>query len=1014
MPSALALSLLRRLRLPALAATLLAPLAAATLQTVIAPGAPNYTLRTWQAEDGLPQNSVTAIAQTTDGFLWLGSYGGIARFDGVRFETFNCANTPELPDARIVSLLATPDGVLWIGHESGALSRFAHGVFSTGSSSSAHRNTAVVGLAADERGEIWMLRSNGVLEARSSGRTLRLPNSSAAPNPLNLFSTPDGQIHVEFDGRIARLVQDSLEVLDFGIARRGDYVLRSGPARQQGFWVVRDWRIQKWSGGTLLRSLATCPWPAEAHLSCLRELADGSVAVGTMEHGLYLVRADGTSRHFDRTVGLPQDWIRAIAEDREGNLWLGTGTGGVSQLASSRFRSIGGPPAWQTRSTLPVHIAAGNVLWVSVEGAGVFRLADDELTTYPAEEFPDLRYVWSIAQKPDGAVWMGTWSSGLLRQTDLGFEPVAAFDPVDGPVLALQYLPEDRALWIGCGAGLMRWPDGPATRPERIGGGGTVCTFVRDRDGTLWYGLLNGGLGAYASGVHRRYGRAEGFPSNSAQSLCADPDGTLWVGTTDSGLVRCRDGRFAAIGTAQGLPSDTVCHIVDDRAGHLWLSTQHGIVRLAKAELHRCADGLQPSVDALSFDRFDGLPANEFSGELHAAGCRSEDGRLLFSSTKGVVAFDPAALPIDEQPPSVIVEHLQVDDRRLALAVAPPADLVLEPTHRRLTFDYTAPCLTAPEKVRFRHRLEGVDDHWIEAGTKRSVNYSRLSAGTYEFSVLACNGDGRWAPVAASFRFAVRPFFWQSWWFLALSAGLVLGAAVHLARRLAVRRLHRRYEALEHRHAVERERTRIAQDIHDEIGSSLTRIMMLSQCGAPESGAPEAPPSPLRRIYNTALGVTAALDEIVWAVNPRHDSLESLVSYMIGEFAQSLLAEAGLRCRLDLPLDLPDWPLSAEVRHNLFLAFKEALNNAIRHAGASEVRIALELQADRFSLVISDDGSGFDTLAPTATRSADGLANMRRRLVHIGGRCEIVSRVGHGTRIAFTVDRRPSPSTRTP
>jgi signal transduction histidine kinase len=316
---------------------------------------------------------------------------------------------------------------------------------------------------------------------------------------------------------------------------------------------------------------------------------------------------------------------------------------------------------------------------------------------------------------------------------------------------------------------------------------------------------------------------------------------------------------------------------------------------------------------------------------------------------------------------------------------------------------------TAPEKVRFRYRLEGLETKWMDAGTKRSVNYSYIPPGKYTFRVLACNNDGVWNESGGAFAFTVLPHFWQTWWFRTLAglnaAVLVAGTVLFTTRR----RMRHKLERIERQRAIERERARIAKDIHDDLGASLTRITLLSQSARGEmEHSPEAA-ADLDRIYRTARELTRAMDEIVWAVNPQHDTLDSLATYL-GKFAQDFLNAVHVRCRLDLPMQLPVWPLTAEVRHNLFLAFKEALNNAVRHADATEVRVSLSIEPAGFALRVEDAGRGFVTGAdgsaardPVRLASGNGLANMQQRLAEIGGRCDLRSAPGEGTKVTFFV-----------
>jgi signal transduction histidine kinase len=315
----------------------------------------------------------------------------------------------------------------------------------------------------------------------------------------------------------------------------------------------------------------------------------------------------------------------------------------------------------------------------------------------------------------------------------------------------------------------------------------------------------------------------------------------------------------------------------------------------------------------------------------------------------------------------------------------------------------------APERVRFKYRLNGFENEWIYAETKRSAHYSYIPPGTYAFQVIACNNDGIWNETGAQFAFRVLPHFWQTLWFRLLGGGTMAIASGGVVWLDARRRMRRKLERLERQRAIEQERARIAHDIHDDLGVHLTRISMLSDPVRAELDGAESATGNLKRIHQKARELTRAMDEIVWAVNPQHDTFESLVSYL-HKFAEDFLESTGIPCRLAVPFQLPSWSLSAEVRHNVFLAFKEALNNIARHAAASEVHFSLTLEPAAFSLAIEDNGRGFVTGA-TATANAgrepagvvagNGLRNMRLRLENIGGRCDVRSAPGQGTTVTF-------------
>jgi signal transduction histidine kinase len=473
-----------------------------------------------------------------------------------------------------------------------------------------------------------------------------------------------------------------------------------------------------------------------------------------------------------------------------------------------------------------------------------------------------------------------------------------------------------------------------------------------------------------------------------------------------------------------------ICHILDDRKGQFWISSQQGIFRVARAALEAAARAGHGSVPCITYGKFDGLPTVECSGNYSPAGWRSRDGRLWFATVKGVVSVQPDEVTINPLPPPVVIEKLLVDgvataglpvanlatpDESAAMAVRTDKGLgvALGPGRHHLEFHFTGLSLRAPDKVQFQYMIEGLDRGWLDNGTKRTASYSYVPPGDYRFRVRACNNDGVWNETGAVLALSVVPYLWQTPWFLGGSALGLAALAGAIIRSVEKRRLQLRLARLERERAIERERSRIAQDIHDDLGASLTRITLLSEAVRDNQSTSGVANPEVDQIYSTARELTRAMDEIVWAVNPQHDTLDSLATYL-GKFAQDFLRAAGVRCRLDLPLQLPSMLLTSEVRHNLFLAFKESLHNAVKHSAASEVRIQLAVEPAMFTLSVEDNGHG---IVPPGKSSAEpakatpgnriltghGLINMRRRLQEISGRCDVESRPGGGTRIRFTV-----------
>jgi signal transduction histidine kinase len=466
-------------------------------------------------------------------------------------------------------------------------------------------------------------------------------------------------------------------------------------------------------------------------------------------------------------------------------------------------------------------------------------------------------------------------------------------------------------------------------------------------------------------------------------------------------------GKFSTISKDYGLPSSAIVHIVDDGIENLWLGSEHGILRVSKTELNRCADGLERTIHCLNYGKAEGLASQSCPGGFQPGACKASDGRLWFPTTKGIAIVDPTDVTINREPPPVVIEEFMVDGKAVTgLGAQVP------PGKQRFELRYTGLSFVAPDRVRFKYKLDGLESDWVDAGTRRIAQYSYLKPGKYSFHVIACNNDEVWNQTGASLDFTVRPYFWQTWWFLVVGMATGVGMVGGGVSMVAQRRERRKLQQLEKQQAVEKERARIARDIHDDLGASLTRIAMLSQTMRKNLEGNSQEASAAARVNSIARELTRAMDEIVWAVNPKHDTLDSLATYL-GGFAQDVLAPAGIRCRLNVPVCLPPLAVTAEVRHNVFLAFKEILHNVLKHANASEVEISLEAAPTGFALMIADNGCGF-ALDPTKETGVglderrrlgggNGLINVRKRLENLDGRCEWETAPGLGTNVRLVI-----------
>jgi signal transduction histidine kinase len=572
-----------------------------------------------------------------------------------------------------------------------------------------------------------------------------------------------------------------------------------------------------------------------------------------------------------------------------------------------------------------------------------------------------------------------------------------------------------------------------------------VRALAETPDGRIWGGADDGTIFLCETNGLTPFRAADDLAGQAIYSLYADAEGALWAGTFRGGLVRFKDGKFARLTARQGLSDDVVVisQIQEDNRGRLWLGTHQGLICVRKDALNACADGLMEKVDFVAYGRHYGLPSLEFSDGYQPASWRAPDGRLWFTTARGAVWVEPDEVTQASAPPPVVIEELRVDgepvDGRGGRVVIPPGRKQLDVRFTALSFD-------AGERSRFRYQLEGYDSGWLDAESLRTAHYAKLPPRTYRFRVIACNNEGVWNREGAGLEIEVRPYFYQTTAFSIVAAALVLGGVAFGVRRAATRKYRRKLAALEKQHAIERDRARIAKDIHDDIGAGLTQITLLTELARrglgdgnlrPASG--EAPPEPrsetletyLGRITDSARRLTKAMDEIVWAVDPQHDTVAGLMDYA-SAYAEDFLRVADIRCRMDLPVTLPDAHVDAELRYNLFLALKETLNNIVKHAQATEVWLRLKLAGRSLTIVVEDNGRGLALGAgesdlgcgaapqtPDAKsqflpggrlHSGSGLGNLSNRLAAVGGSCRIQSAAGQGTRVELTVTLKPGPS----
>ncbi len=977
---------------------------------------------TWQTEDGLPQNSVTALAQTRDGYLWVGTQDGLARFDGVRFVPFDAHNTPAIHNSRIVQLFEDRTGALWIGTEDAGMLRSAGRqltAYSAPNQGTAYNYARLV--CDDAEGGLWIAScENQLVRWRAGDFTVVSSHWNLAGTAVSAVAGDlTGQVWVGTDQELA-VGRGEVVAAVWGRDQEADFRVESlAASRQGGCWVVANGRVRRFHAGHWAADLGGYAWTNRAVYG-LYEDRSGQVWVATMGDGLFRYSTHGAVLRLTTQQGLPTDFIRCLTEDREGNLWVGTEGGGLCRLKPALFETYGQREGLSSDQVQSVYEDGEGALWVGTNGDGLDRMKDGKVVRFGPDQGLSNGHLWSVLRDHRGVIWAGTWAGLFKRERD-PFVRVSDDVNIGGSVTAL-FEDSRGVLWVGQQTlgGLACWRDGHALAMSIPGtaAGRDVRAVTEDAEGSIWIGTNGDGLYRLKNGQFTRFGLAQGMNSESVWCLLPEADGGLWIGTVHGGLSRWRHGKITTCTTQNGLANNVICQILEDQHGYVWLGSHGGVFRLRKDELDRFAEGQCQTVQSLSFTKADGLPSIECSGGSQPSGCRSRDGRLWFPTVKGLAVVDPAKVRLNPLPPPVVIEEAIVDGVPAPLAglnpeaehspgglshrlAREPKKLQIGPSKQHVEFRFTGLSLTAPQKVRFKYQLEGLGGDWVDAGTRRAAHYEYLPPGEYRFHVTACNNDGVWNESGDVLALTVLPHFWQTGWFRASAAALLIGLTALMAQQISTRRLQFKLRRAEQERALERERTRISRDIHDDLGARLTKISMLTAQAERQSQAGVPPPPQLRDIALTAREMVEAMDATVWAVNPRNDTFNHLANYLV-HYTEEYFRHSAVACQLDLPAELPDWPVSAEVRHNMFLVVKEAMNNVARHSGASEVRLELKLKGTILSIAVRDNGCGFDPRKPG--RQGNGLRNMAQRLQQLGGHLRIESSPGAGAGITLELD----------
>lgn len=996
--------------------------------------AQSLTFRTLTEQHGLSKNSVSCLTQDRAGFLWMGTQDGLNRYDGASFRVFRSdrQRPGALLSSFVLDLSADPRGGIWVGTGGGGLAYYnplteKFTSYTVGTLA----DDFVWSVYCDRQGRVWAGSEQGLnLVDPQTGKVRQFRHPPTAGNNVHrnsiraITQTADGRVWVGTgDGRISAVDFKGGRLLPLAGWTPGSAVKSLAGTPRNGLWVAAAD-----GGGLCFIDLNTNQKKHFRHepgrVGSLPSNELNAVLVDQQERvwvgtALGLCRYDAAADYF--TVwqhqpnqpaqrSLPADKVLSLFQDRSGLLWGGTDQGLVSfeprpnafvQPVPARFTG----PVWAVAED-----AAGQ-LWVGSETNGLLRHdpATGRLTTYRADPanpqaLPE-DFIRAVLPDRAGRVWVGTRSKGLCYlDPATGLFRRFRHNPADPTSLSndnVRCVYEDRQgrIWVGTEGGLNLIDPGSGrcavyrNNPHdslSLSSNYVRCVY-QDRRGRLWVGVGGGRGGICQFDWRTGHCRAYQSQPNDIHSLSndyvrcmlEDAQGRLWLGTEGGGLscmVDANRGRFVSYGEADGLPNNVIYGMALDAQQHLWVATNKGIARFTPR-----------TKDFHTYDTRDGLPQDE-----HNAGAcwRGRDGRLYFGGGNGLVAFQPTAVRFNAVPPPVVLTGFRKFNRWAPLdtSITASRQLTISPRDNFFSIEFAALNYRLSDKNRFAYKLENFNEKWIDAGTQRQATYTNLDPGTYIFRVRAANNDGVWNNVGASLRLVVEPPWYQTWWFRILASWLVFGL-LFLAYRVRVSQLL----------ALERVRHNIARDLHDDMGSTLSSISILSQLARThqQRGSVEQSSQLLDQIGDSSRRMLDSMDDIVWAINPAHDSMESVTSRM-RSFASDVLEARGIDFIFKVAPDVTEHRLPMRARREFFLLFKEAVNNLAKYSRAEFARISLDYENRCLVLRVQDDGVGFDPKVP-AQGGGNGMTNMRSRAAAIKATLTIDTAPGEGTKLELRV-----------
>lgn len=952
----------------------------------------SYAERTWQIQDGLPEQVVQAFAQTADRYLWIGTTGGLLRFDGERFVLYNRENTPAFRDNNIFCLTVSRDNTLWIGTEGGGLIRYRDGQFHSFLTSDGLTNAFVRSIQQDAKGQIWIGTDDGLFQF-SGERIVRIDG---------VGSTPSIAVHAIYEDRGGHLWVGGSKLLRLEGSTAREYSLQ-GEASQNRvksiletsdgtIWIGTVSGLQRMVSAGSVTPVFQRTREVNGTVRFLRETSDGRLWIGTIGHGLFVYG----DRHFAQITAprrLPSNTVLNLIEDAEKNIWVGT-QAGMLRLSKTPVRTVTLPDASDSDAETVYQDRDGD-LWIAA--ANLFRMHNGKAAPYGFPNLSGVR-IRNVFRDREGALWIGTDGRGVYRQVGKQLIHYTTQQGLVNNFIRAFLQSRDGSVWIATDEGVSRWRHQAFTNYQM---GDGLCYFstrsiLEDQNGDIWIGT-DRGVSRLHNNKFETDSAVAALKEEKVWAIHQDSDGGLWFGTRTAGLYHLQAEKLDHYTVAQGLASDSIYELLEDKSGNFWISGANGISVINRHEMETVVNHPERRVAVTLYGISEGLETIQMCGGEKPAGVLTTQGEIWFPSSKGPVRVS-ITQPKPSNPAPVVIDQLMVDGRE----VPAQRKVILNPNTAKLELHYGVVLLRSQERIRFRYIMEGFDKSWSEASGDRVAHYTNLPPGRYHFRVAAFEMDNPEQITEASMEMTQEPHFYRTSWFVACCF-LLVAAAVWSIYQLRLGQLRARFQA------VLRERNRLAREMHDTLIQGCVSISALLEAHSSLGESESEARTDLLDCARTQLRST--IDEAREAVFDLRLPSESAtnIAPLLGRLTEQVSHEFGIPVLCQI--SGKPFEFEQSTVHELLMVAREAIYNAVRHGQPKRVKLGLRFEEDNCSVKVQDDGSGFDpALVNSLPAGHYGLLGIQERVNRMGGRMTLNSCSGTGTELIVKIPRKHSVS----